>query len=206
MPDDKRQTLQDRVKAFREAVDAGTAIEPLVLSGDDLNALIDDNAEAKGMIYVTIEKDELKGRISIPLDKLGLPMVKGRYLNGEADLKASLFDGELIVHIDAIEVNGKKPPEQIMTDLRKQNIAKDFTKDARNAAMLRKLESLEIKDGNIILKVRAKRSTEAAKAKTPTPVEAVPSGIGQPKTEPPKNGEPSPAPQPAPAQPATKKS
>ena len=40
-------------------------------------------------------------------------MVKGRYLNGEADLKASLFDGVLIVTLDAIEVNGKKLPRGV---------------------------------------------------------------------------------------------
>ena len=52
--------------------------------------------------------------------------------------------------------------------------------------MLRKLESLEIKDGKIILKVRAKPGGAAPsqQAKAAAPVEAVPSGNGQPKTEP----------------------
>ena len=85
------------MEAFRKAVEDGTATEPLVLTSDDLNALIDENDELKGTIYVKIEGDELKGQVSFPLEKLPLPMVKGRYLNGEADLKASLFDGELIV-------------------------------------------------------------------------------------------------------------
>ena len=40
--------------------------------------------------------------------------------------------------------------------MRKQNLAKDVYKDPKNAEMIRKLESLEIKDGKIILKVRAK--------------------------------------------------
>ena len=38
-------------------------------------------------------------------------MVRGRYLNGEADLKASLKDGVLIVTLDSLEVNGQKVPE-----------------------------------------------------------------------------------------------
>jgi hypothetical protein len=199
MPVEKRQTLQDRVKAFRKAVNDGTATEPLVLTGDDINALIDETAELKGTVYVKIEGDELKARVSIPLDKLPMPMFKGRYLNGEADLKASLFDGELIVHIDAIEVNGKRPPEAVMTDVRKQNFAKDIAKDPDNAAMLRKLESLEIKDGKIILKVRAKQGATRTEpsSKAALPAEALPSGKGQTKTEPSKtepskNGEPKP--------------
>ena len=62
------------------------------------------------------------------------PMFKGRYLNGKADLKASLFDGELIVHLDAIEVKGKPVPPEFMTEIRKQNIAKDAAKDKDVAA------------------------------------------------------------------------
>ncbi len=72
-------------------MEAGTASEPLVLSSDDLNALIEDKPEMKGKIYVTVEGDEVKGRVSIPLGELGLPMVKGRYLNGKADLKGIAF-------------------------------------------------------------------------------------------------------------------
>jgi hypothetical protein len=200
MPAEKRQEVKDRVEAFRKSVQAGTASEPLVLNSDELNALIEDNPELKGRIYVKVEGDEVKGRVSIPLDKVPLPMFKGRYLNGEADLKASLFDGELIVHLDEFEVNGKKPPPEFMTELRKQNVAKDAAKDKDSAEMLRKLESLEIKDGKIILKVRTKAAGTGT-SKTAAPVEVVPSGNGQPKTEPPKNGEPTPkaTPEPAPA-------
>ena len=82
-------------------MEAGTAIEPLVLTSDDLNALIEENPELKGRIYVKVEGDEVKGRVSFPLDKLNCHCrwpFKGRYLNGEADLKASLFDGELDRH------------------------------------------------------------------------------------------------------------
>jgi hypothetical protein len=210
MPAENRQALKDRVEAFRKAVNDGTATDPLILSSDDVNALIDENEELKGTIYVKIEGDELKGKVSFPLEKLPLPMVKGRYLNGEADLKASLFDGELVVHIDAIEVNGKRPPEQIMTDLRKQNITKDLAKDPENAAMLRKLESLEIKDGKIIIKARPKSATSRPESngKAATKVEAVPSGFGagEAKTEPSKNGEPKPKAESPPVPQATKKS
>jgi hypothetical protein len=194
MPAENRKTLQERVAAFRKAVSDGTAIDPLVLTSDDLNALIDDNDELKGTVYVKIEGDELKGKISFPLDKLQLPlpMVKGRYLNGEADLKASLFDGDLIVHIDAIEVNGKRPPEQFMTELRRKNVMEDFAKDPDNANMLRKIESFEIKDGKITIKARPKTgsSPSESKGKGAIPAEVVPAGSGVTKPAPSKNGEP----------------
>ena len=198
MPAEKRQELKDRVEAFRKAVNEGKATEPLVLTGDDLNVLIDDNAELKGTIFVKIEGDELKGRVSIPLDKLPLPMFKGRYLNGEASLKASFFDGELIVHMEEIEVKGKKPPEDAMKGFRQQNLAKDLFKDPENAKMLRKLESLEIKDGKIIVKVKAKSdAAPSPTSKTTAPAEKATPTNDQPKTEPSKNGVPKSAPEPA---------
>jgi hypothetical protein len=210
MPAEKRQDLKDRIEAFRKAVDAASAIEPLVLSSDDLNALIEENPELKGLVYIKVEGDQVKGRVSFPLDKLQLPltMVKGRYLNGEADLKASLFDGELIVHLEGLEVNGKKVPDQIMSDIRKQNVAKDAAKDQKTSEMLRKLESLEIKDGKIILKVRAKAGSAGGEpaTKKPIPVEIVPPKADQPNGEPSKNGVPKDNAKPDPAPAAAPKS
>jgi hypothetical protein len=212
MPEEERQALKDRVEAFRKAIDAGTPIEPLVLTSDDLNVLIADNPDLKGKIYVKIVGNEVKGEVSIPLERLGLSMVKGRYLNGEADLKASLSDGVLIVTLDSIEVNGKKPPENIMQGIRQENLAKDAYKDEKNAALIRKLDSLEIKDGKIILKVRAKspEKSGSASGKAELPVEVVaPAKKEEPmikKAEPPKDDESKTAPEPAAAGSAAPKS
>ena len=181
-----------------------TAIEPLVLTSDDFNALIEKNGEFKGTVYVKIEGDQVKGRVSFPLDKLKLPftMVKGRYLERRGRFQSI-----------ALRWRADRPPPgargqrqesarpDTMSDFRKENVVKDV-KDPKITAMLRKLESLEIKDGKIILKVRAKPAgADTSKAKAPAPAEVAPPGNGQPKTEPSKNGEPTPnaAPEPAPA-------
>jgi hypothetical protein len=207
LPPEKRQVLKDRVESFRKAVEKGTPTEPLELTGDDLNALIEEQPDLKGKIYVKIDGEKIKGQVSIPLEKIGLPMFKGRYLNGEADLKASLKEGVLIVTLDAIEVNGKRPPDQMMNEMRQKNLAEDAYKDTKNAEMLRKVESLEVKDGKIILRVRAKGDASpggpAAKKEIPIDVLAPPSS-SQPKAEPAKTEpskaktEPAPAEAPAP--------
>jgi hypothetical protein len=189
MPAEQRQAVKERFESFKKAVDDGTPIEPLVLTSDDLNALISENEDLKGTIYVTVDGDEVKGKVSWPLDKLGIGMVRGRYLNGEADLKASLQNGVLIVTLDSIEVNGKKPPEEFLQSLRQQNLAKDMYKDEKNAAMIRKFESLEIKDGKITIKVRAKpgdskAAPDAKKDAKEIPIKVVPSPAE------PKNGTP----------------
>jgi hypothetical protein len=207
MPAEQRQALKDRVEVFRKAVDSGTPAEPLVLTSDDLNALIEEDEELKGKIHAKIEGNEVKGLVSIPLDLLGqvpfLSMFRGRYLNGEADLKASLEDGVLIVTLDAIEVNGKKVPEEFMINVRQQNLAKDVYKNPKQAERLRKLERLEIKDGKIIVRVRAKPAEKSgtATAKGEFPVEVVaPAKKEEPtakKTEPPQDDESKTKPEPA---------
>ncbi len=191
MPAEKREALKERVEAFRKAVHAGSPIEPLELTSDDLNALIEESPELKGKVYIKIEGREIKGQVSFPLDAFAnvplLGMFKGRYLNGEAALKASLEDGVLLVTLDSFEVNGKSQPENVMTNLRQQNLAKDAFNDPKAAAMLRKLESLEVKDDKVILKVRAKpeASTGAGTKKDlPADVLAPAAKPDQPKTEP----------------------
>ena len=100
-------------------------------------------------------------------------MVKGRYLNGEADLKASLRDGVLIVTLDSIEVNGKQATRADHDRDTQAKPRQGRLQGPKDAEMIRKLESLEIKDGKIILKVRAKarRSASAAQHQRPIPVE-----------------------------------
>jgi hypothetical protein len=157
MPEDERKSVVDRFEAFRKAVKDQTATEPLVLTGDDLNALVDHVPELKDRVYFTIEGDKIKGQVSIPLSIfMDTSMTRGRYVNGQAEFKASLSDGVLVVILDSIEVNGKRPPEEAMANLRQQNLAKDLYKNPDNAEMVRRFKSLEIKDGKIIIKPRAK--------------------------------------------------
>jgi hypothetical protein len=167
MQDEQRTALKNRVEAFRKAVNEGRATETLVLTSDDINALIDEQPELKGTVYVKVEGDKVKGLVSFPLEKFAnWSVVRGRYLNGEADVKASLEGGVLFVTLDSLEVNGKKVPEEVMKGIREQNMAKDMYKDEKSAEMLRKLEKLEIKDGKITLKIRARPGSEAG---TPAP-------------------------------------
>ncbi len=182
--EEERKAVWERVGAFKRALDEGTASDPLVLSSDDLNALIEDNPKFRGRLFTRVEGDKLKGQISYPLEGLGIPMFKGRYLNGEAELKASLSEGILVVTLETLEVNGKHPPEQFLAEMRKQNLAKDAYDNPKNAEMLRRIESLEIKDGKIILKPRLRANSaeqpteEHAPKSVPSSSEAKPAQRG----------------------------
>ncbi len=145
--EEERAAVRDRVNAFRKALAAGEAVDPLVLDSADLNALIEENPNLRGRLFARVDGDKLKAKISFPLEKLKIGMLKGRYLNGEAELKASLSDGILMVRLVTLEGNGKRPPEWFLAELRKQNLAKDAYDNPDNAEVIRQFESLEIKDG-----------------------------------------------------------
>ena len=68
--EEERKSVRERVDAFRKALEEGTAIDPLVLTSDDLNALIEENSDLRGRLFARVEGDKLKAQISFPLDKL----------------------------------------------------------------------------------------------------------------------------------------
>ena len=66
MPPEQRQVLKDRVAAFRKAVEEGTPTEPLELTGDDLNALIEENPKLVGSSRVDLQACKLEYSIVSP--------------------------------------------------------------------------------------------------------------------------------------------
>jgi hypothetical protein len=157
------QQLDKRVTAFADAVNARKATPPLVLTENEINALIANNPAWKGLkgkVYVTIEGDQIKGKVSIPMDELaqapGLSRLKGRYLNGSAALKVSLANGVLAVTIQSLEAKGQSPPPALMAQLQTINFAQNTAQDPKTQEMIGRFESIEVKDGKITIKVSAK--------------------------------------------------
>jgi hypothetical protein len=155
-------SIQQRFKAFKSAIEAGTPTEPLMLAEKELNALITaspDFAKLKDKVYVSLDGTQIKGQISLPLDDLPLPwfarMARGRYLNGGAGFNVSMKNGVLLVTLQSLEVKGEAVPDQFMAGFRQQNLAQEIYKDAKNVETLGKLESIEIKDGKLEVKARA---------------------------------------------------
>ncbi|MBE7499647.1 MAG: hypothetical protein HS113_04945 [Verrucomicrobiales bacterium] len=151
------QAVQARFLRFSDAIRAGQPTDPLVLSEKDLNLLIQHTRELeqhKDHLHVAIEGRRLRGTVSLPLEQLGWSRLKGRYFNGVAELKASLENGVLLVTLDALEVNGKPVPEQMMLGIRGQNLARDVYKDARSMELLKRLERIEVDDGRVLVRAR----------------------------------------------------
>jgi len=157
--------LQKQFDAFTAGAKSGKTVPPLVLTGDQVNALINNSpglAQMKDRVHVAIDGDRVKGQVSIPLDNFGMPGLKGRYLNGAGVFKVTLGNGVLDVRAESLEVKGAPLPEPFMAELRKINLAEKAANNPDVTATLRLLESLQVKDGAVTIQARAPAPAPAA--------------------------------------------
>jgi hypothetical protein len=162
MPAEEREALTKKVEEFKTEVDEKTAVEPLVLTSDQINALMDERPELKGRMHVDLEGDTIKGTVSIPFEKNAGPFkLKGRYLNAKGTFTASLVDGAIDVRVKEAEVRGMPIPPQFMSELSKQNLAKDVKLDEEARRTIARFERIEVKDGKLYI-IPAKPSAEPA--------------------------------------------
>ena len=148
------EQLQRRVDAFAQAVRAGRTTPPLELASDDINALIANNPDFRGWhgkLYVTLDGDKVKGQVSLPMSRLGLPLFHGRYLNGSATISVSFKNGVLQVIPQELLVKGKPIPSVYMDRIRSENLATQANDNPRSADALSRLQSIEVKDSKLLI-------------------------------------------------------
>ena len=151
MPETQARAVCARVNAFQAALKDGKATDPLLLSGDDINALIKYHpswSKAASNVYVSVENTKIRGEVSIPLDTIS-SKAKGRYLNGSGMISVQLMDGRLLIFLDKLEVKGKELPEEFIKAFRSENLAKNANEDKKTAESLARLESVTVRDGQI---------------------------------------------------------
>jgi hypothetical protein len=152
--------MKERFEAFQQAVREQRATKPLVLSADDINALITSGGEQqawKGKVYVSLDGDQLKGELSVPLQDVGLSTFAGRYLNGSATFNLSFRDGRLSITPQTILAKGQPIPDVFMQQIRKQNLAIALTNDPSAAAVLKGLEQIQVKEGKLVIEPKEKQ-------------------------------------------------
>jgi len=150
----KVKAIQTRIDAFRNGLASGQPQE-LALSADELNTLLAGQPDLKELadkVYVNIEGDQLKAHLSWPLPDIGPFKLKGRYLNGTANLKISVSNGNADVRIEDFQSKGKPLPPQFLQELRKHNIGDDLQRDQQTSAAIRQIDSAEVKDGKVIIR------------------------------------------------------
>ena len=153
--------LEKSFKEFQDSVKKTGAVPPLVLTGEDINALIALKSTAaepiKDWIHVDIVSDTFKGQVSLPLGRFGVPFMKGRHLNADGAFKVSLADGVLLITADSLALKGEPVSESLMSAVRKENFARDVYRRPDTAEAVKRFESIDIKDGRLTVKLRANR-------------------------------------------------
>lgn len=160
MPQGEVNKLKQRFETFEQAVREQRPTQPLTLTPDDINALIASGPEQqplKGKFYVSLEGDQLKGQVSVPLQHVGLGMFRGRYLNGSATFNLAFRNGALFVTAQTLVVKGSPLPETFMQQIRKENLAANLANEPRAVAVLQGLEDIRVSDGKLVIVPREKK-------------------------------------------------
>lgn len=146
--------LQHRVQSFDKALKQDKPVQPLILSADEINALIQEVTKTNPVpvrLYFSFNDDRVQAQLSVPTDGFGLRMLKGRYFNGSGDFALSLHDGRLNLRVQSLSVKGRPLPEQFMQGMRTQNFADSWTNDADFNQAIGKLEEIKIEKGKLIV-------------------------------------------------------
>jgi hypothetical protein len=86
------------------------------------------------------------------MEHVGLPVFRGRYLNGNGTFSVSLRNGALhVVPVSLTSVKGRPVPEVYMDKIRRQNLAQNMNNDARARAALDQLADIQVKENQLIL-------------------------------------------------------
>lgn len=155
---DEMKAVLDRVAVFSDALDAHSNAAVLVLTGPQVNALLESRQELaafKGQYYVSFESNQAKAQISLPLDKIKFPGLdtKGRFFNGSGTFNVSIGDGLLYIYPNSLEVKGKPIPPEVLASFQHQNLATNANKGP-NTNVFSQIESIQVTNGTLVIKAK----------------------------------------------------
>lgn len=146
--------LQNRIAVFSQAVEQGKTVEPLKITSEEANALIESHPKlvtVTGRLYFSMEGTNLHAQVSIPAGDLGLRPLKGRYLNATGTFKIVFTNGVLNVNAQSLSSKGQVLPESFMHHIQPQNFAFKLNHDPRAQAVLSKVGEVHIQDGTLVV-------------------------------------------------------
>jgi hypothetical protein len=148
------QEIRERVGQFQYALEQNLPTGPLILTDREINALIASDSRLENLhdkVFISIEGDQIQGLISIPLQDFSPRLFTERYLNGAATFNVGLREGNLHVTVQTAEIKEEPIPEQVLERLRQENLAREVNTHPEASAVIRKLESIEVSEGRLIL-------------------------------------------------------
>lgn len=149
-----------RYDTFKAAMEKGAADEPLILSENGLNALLqhhpDFSALSKSAV-ATIESDLLSINSSFDLDSINIPFdfiaerVKGKYFNGDVTVRLDSVAGRPAMYLENIGVGDKEIPQVVIDSLRSENLLKEIDSNPEMKKAFGKIKELKIENNQLIV-------------------------------------------------------
>ena len=143
--------IKKRVEDFVEDFKQGTAKESLALSAADINTLIQYEPELSALkdhISIEIEKENIEGRFSAPLEGLGFA---DRYINGTIRFTCSLAGDLMNATIESLTINGTSLVENGSYELRKEVLIGKIIERGGSADAVKAIDQIYVKDGYLII-------------------------------------------------------
>jgi len=149
--------VRERLGKFFQALKGSDPLEPLELTASDLNALIASSGgrQFRDRLYITIDDAGIHGQFSVPLGKDAPGLLKGRYLNGQGDLKVFFQDGELRVWVENLAAHGQPVPKLLMKHFSGRNLAEGLMNNQEALKTIQQLESITVTNGALVLQPKA---------------------------------------------------
>lgn len=163
LPPEEYAGVMARVRAFGAELDAGRAPEPLVLTGEELDAWSRSIKlfAPPSQLRLFVEGDSLQADVSLRLEPFlagipGLSRLQGRYLNGHATLGLVLADGRLALDFQRIEVKGEDLPREVLEGLNQRDLLTEARRQPEFERVDGRITGIHIADGTITITGAAK--------------------------------------------------
>ena len=146
--DQQIQGVQERWQDFEQKTRAGQAAE-IELTADDINALIATSEDARGKVFVSIDGNQLRLQLSVPIGPfLGRP---GYYFNGDVIIEPQGVQSPDGPRFGRITINGEQVPTDFLKWKYRYRQLREYLVDQGNAY---DIGTMEIRDGKVILRSR----------------------------------------------------
>ena len=149
---DDLEGMHGRIDQFLANAQSGETNARLALSANDLNALVSESWFSN-RIYLSIESNVVSGKFSIPLAELGMPLLRGRFLNGTGTFDVGCGGGTLLVTLRNVAVNGVPLPDHYQKWIQKQNMAANMATNVVSQEALNRVGRIGVANERLVIEV-----------------------------------------------------
>lgn len=142
------QLVQERWQDFEQKTRAGQAAE-IELSADDINALIATSKDARGKVFVSVDRNQLRLQASVPIGQfLGR---SGYYFNGDVIIELKGVQSLDNPRLSRVTINGEQVPTDFLGWRYRYRQLREYLTDEGNAY---EIGTVEIRDGKVVVHSR----------------------------------------------------